>query len=122
MSAETQLAAVLLAAPAVTALVGTGAGARIYPDIAPQEVALPCVAFTRVGTEVVGTFSTPIAASKATLECFCMAASRADAEQLADAVNAAVAAAWFIPSSRRSEQDGEAALWASVLVLDYWES
>ena len=122
MSAETQLNAVLKAAGAVTSIVGSGTSARIYPDVVPQEIALPCIAFSRTGTEVLGTLSSAVVSTRASIECWCMASTRAAAETLADAVQSACAAAWFIPSSRRSEYDHEAGLWASVLNLDFWES
>lgn len=41
MSAETSLYAALSAAAGVIALVG----ARVYPDVAPQDVVLPSVVF-----------------------------------------------------------------------------
>lgn len=117
MSAETQLYSTLTGAAAVTALVST----RIYPDVAPQEVALPCVAFSRTGTETIGTFSQAVVSSKATLECWCMSNSRGTAEALGDAVQTAAAAAWFTPTGRRAEFDSDAQLWAVALVFDYWE-
>jgi hypothetical protein len=118
MSAETVLFSTLSAAAAVSAIVAT----RIYPDVAPQDVALPCVAFSRTGTETIGTFSQAVVSSKATLECWCMSNSRATAETLGDAVQAAGAAAWFTPTSRRAEYDQDAQIWAVALTFDFWET
>lgn len=117
MSAETVLYSTLTGAAAVTAIVST----RIYPDVAPQDVALPCVAFSRTGTETIGTLSAASVASKATIECWCMSNSRATAETLGDAVHTAASAAWFTPTSRRAEYDQDAQLWAVAQTFDYWE-
>lgn len=116
MSAETTLNAALKAAPAVTALVGQ----RIYPDNVPQEQAPPYVAFTRSGTEYVGTIHGTVVGSKASLEVWCMSSSRKEAEAIADAIETAAAAAKFIPTGRRAEFDSEAEMWGAVLSVDFW--
>lgn len=121
MSAETDLYTTLKAASGVTNLVGGSSSPRIYPDLAPQEATLPCVGYQRVGTEITGTLSSAVVATKATLDVWCMAATRLAAEGLADAVQTACAAAWYTPTARRSEYDPDAALWAAVLTVDYWE-
>lgn len=121
MSAETTFNATLKAAVAVTAIVGAGDDARIYPDIVGQEVDLPCVAYTRTATEVTSTLSRPATDLRATLEVFCMAGSRLAAEALADEVVTAAGAAWFVLTSRRADYDDEQRLFAAVLSFDYWE-
>jgi hypothetical protein len=47
---ESAVRAVLLADPAVTALVGAGAEARIYPLILPQGAAFPALTYQRVSS------------------------------------------------------------------------
>jgi Protein of unknown function (DUF3168) len=121
MSAETVLYPTLKSWPAVTSIVGAGDSARIYPDVVPQTVAAPCIAFARVETEYVATLSNPRAAVKALMEVACMSTSRIEADALADAVQDAVAAAPFIPTGRRAELDSESLVWSTVLSFDYWE-
>jgi hypothetical protein len=118
MSAETTLYATLAAASAVTALVST----RIYPDIAPQEVAVPCIAFSRTGTEYVQSIHGPVLAQRVSIEVSCMAATRASAEGIADAVLTAAVAAAFIAAGRRADFDPDSGLWAAVLTVDYWQT
>lgn len=47
MRAERVITALLQSAAGVTALVGSGAAARIYGNIAPQEAALPLVVYSK---------------------------------------------------------------------------
>jgi hypothetical protein len=121
MSAETALNTALLAAPAVTAIVGSGSAARVYPDVVPQDKGLPALAYARVATEPILTVhsAAPIA-TRATLEVWCMAATRAAAEGLADIVSGVVGAARFIYAGRRFEYDPDNELFAAVLTVDYF--
>lgn len=115
MSAETALYSALTGASPVTAIVST----RIYPDVVPQEVQLPCVAYARVDTEYEGTLHTSVPiAETATLEIQCLDNDRAGAEALADVVIAAAGAARFVPTGRRAEIDTDNNLWAAVLTVD----
>jgi hypothetical protein len=118
MTAETHLYATLTAASAVTALVST----RIYPDVAPQEVAVPCIAFSRTATEYIQTIHGPVVAQRVSLEISCMASTRSSAEQIADAVTVAATAARFIPVGRSADFDPDSGLWAAVLTADYWQT
>lgn len=115
MSAETDLYAALSGAAAVTALVST----RIYPDVVPADVALPCIAYTRTETEFVTTIhSARPVAETAFLEISCMAESRAAAEDLGDKVRNAAGDAGFAPVGRRAEFDPENEMWAAVLSVE----
>ena len=49
----------LTATGAVTALVGSGSAARIYPNKIPQEATLPAVAYQRVSTRRVKAHAAP---------------------------------------------------------------
>lgn len=117
MSAETTFYATLSGAAGVTALVAS----RIYPDNVAQEVDLPAVAFSRIATEVIGTMSAPVVTTKASIECWCMATSRAQAEAVADAAIAALSLAWVVMTSRRAEYDSESETWACVMTFDAWD-
>ena len=117
MSAETQFYSALTGAAGVTAIVGSGSAARIYPDLTPQEIALPCVAYSRTGTEYLTTIHSgvPLGAD-VTIECWCMATTRTAADALADAVEAAAGAVYFTPASRSSVvPDPEQLVIATVL-------
>lgn len=120
MSAETDLIAVLLGHAPLTALVGAGSSARIYPDNVPQERAVPCIAYSRAGTEHLHTIHGSVVAEKASIEVWCMAARRSDAEQLCDAVGQACKAAGYTLAGRRAEFDPDAELWGAVLSVDVW--
>lgn len=118
MSAETSLYSALAADSSVGAICDD----RIYPDVAPQDASLPAVAFERIETEYTHTIhSAAPVATKAVLDVFCMAETRASAEGLGDAVQAAAAAAEFLPVGRRSEFNAEQMLWATVLTVEFWE-
>lgn len=118
MSAETSLYSALAGSTAVGAICDD----RIYPDVAPQDASLPAVAFERTETEYVNTIhSAAPVATRAVLDVFCMAETRAAAEGLGDVVQTAAAAAEFMPIGRRSEFNAEQMLWATVLTVEFWE-
>lgn len=117
MSAETDLNAALKAAAGVTAIVGSGDSARIYPDLVPQERALPAVAYGRADTEYTTTIhtSTPIGETPI-IDVWCMHTTRAGADALAAAVLAAAGGAGFQLRSRSAiPPDNEQAVLGTVL-------
>jgi len=117
MSSETTLYSTLAADPAVSALVD----ARIYPDVVPQDVTGAAIAYLKVGTEPVTTLHTNVPlASFTTLEVWCMAGKRADAEAVASAAMDALGAALFNLLDRRAEFDADNDLWASVLIVRHF--
>lgn len=117
MSAEADLYTTLSGDTSVMSLVDD----RVYPDVVPQDRDLPAVAYSRVGTEYVNSIHGAALAQRATLEVFCMAARREDAEEICDAVSDAVRPSAFVTVGRRAEFDSEQLVWASVLTVDYWE-
>lgn len=116
MSAETVLKATLDGAAGVTALVGT----RIYPDIRPQDDALPAIVYTRDSTEYTMTIHSTIALERAQLSIACLAATRAGAEALADAARAAVLAAAFGLSARAAEFDPDTGTYIATLGVEHY--
>lgn len=121
MSAETSLYTALTADAAVTAIVGSGSAARVYPDVVPQEIDLPAVAYARAETEYVTTVHSSVpAGEKVTLAVWCMAEKRSDADALADAAIAAAAAASFTPISRRADFDADNEIWVTELGVTFW--
>lgn len=116
MSAETALYTALSGDSAVAAIVA----ARIYPDLVPQDAALPCVAFSRVDTRYVQTIHSAVPAGQdAVLEVACMSTSRTLADALAEAVISAAGGAGFTPVGRRAELDAENSIWAAVLTVEH---
>ena len=117
MSSETVLYSTLSAAAPVTALVGT----RIYPDVVPQDILGAAIAYLKVGTESLTTIHTNVpVASFTTLEVWCMAGKRADAESVALAAVNALGAVYFNLLDRRAEFDPDQDLWASVLTVRHF--
>lgn len=117
MSAETSLYSALSGDAGVTAIVA----GRVYPDVAPQGSALPAIVFERTQTDYLNTIHGTAIAQKASLEVWCMAETRAQAEALCNAVETAARTADFITMGRRAEFDNEQMLWATVLSVDFWE-
>jgi hypothetical protein len=114
MSAETELFDALTDAAAVAALVGT----RVYPDLVPQEQALPAIGYARLSTEPIGTIhSCAPVMERVTLEVACMASTRTGADALADVASVALGAAGFRGTDRRAEIDPEHSFSATVLTV-----
>jgi hypothetical protein len=119
MSSETVLYSTLAGDAPVSALVGT----RIYPDVVPQDATGAAIAYLKVGTEPVTTIHSSIPlATFTTLEVWCMAGARAEAEAVAAAAVNALGAALFQLLDRRAEFDQDSELWASVLTVRHFVS
>ena len=116
--AEEALFATLSAAAPVTAVVGQ----RIYPDVIPQDAGIPAIAFLRTDTEFINTIhgAAPVGATPL-IEISCVQTSRELAHALANLVTTAIATAGFTIEGRRSEQDPETGLWATVLNVTFDE-
>lgn len=91
MSTETVLFALLAANAGVGALVAD----RIYPEVAPQDVDRPFVVYQRESTQPLYTIHGTLALQSVFVSMTCYAATRASAEDIADAVIAALAATTF---------------------------
>lgn len=117
MSAETQLYAILSADAPLGALVG----ARIYPDLLPEESVVPYIGYERVATEPIVTVHGGLAGQDVRITIACWAATRIQAEQLADTVVAAMQAAGHIYDARGAEVDettGRLAATLDYMILD----
>lgn len=116
MSAEEVAVAALGNAAAVTALVGD----RIKPDFVDVGDALPAISISRANTEPVTSIhgGAPLGAIT-TLEIWCMASTRAAAEDLADKVVTALST--FDVVNRTPEVDSEAVVYATVLTVHFYE-
>lgn len=117
LSAETLIFGTLTANGPLTALVAT----RIYPDFLSQEITLPAIVTQRVESEYVNTIHTgAAAATRITMDTWCLAATRIGAEALADAVEVALPAGLFVLTDRRIEFDPDTETFAAVVTSKIW--
>lgn len=117
MSAEAALRAALLAAPAVTSLLGQ----RVIADRAEQGDALPFAVFTRTATEHYTAIDGALLGARVALELQCWAETRAAAEALADVIQDAVRSARQLVTNRSATTDPSLDLHAAVLALEWFE-
>lgn len=115
MSAESSLYAILTAHAPLTALVGAGADARIYPDALPEECDYPALVTTRSATEPIATLHGTVAGAFVTLAISCWGGSRDQSDAVAAAVESALAAAGEIPLARAGGYAPEMDLYATTL-------
>lgn len=119
MSADTELLATLLAAPAVTALVGT----RVVADRMEEGAPRPFVVFSRTATRYEEDMSSGAAlGGTASIELQVWADTRAQAEAVANACESAIRAADQEVLSRASGYDPDLDVEAVVMVIDWWWS
>lgn len=116
-TAETALRTLLLAAPAVTALVAQ----RVKADRAEQSDPLPFAVYTRTGTEPFTTIDGATLGARVALELQCWADSRSQADALADACEAAIRAGGQLVTGRAATTDTELDLQATVLAVEWFE-
>lgn len=101
MSAETQLYAILSADAPLGALVG----ARIYPDLIPEQVAAPYVGYERTSSTPAATLEGTVLAERVDILIACWANTRRQANQIADAARAALAGTAWRYAGSGSEVD-----------------
>lgn len=119
MSAQSAVYAALAGAAAVTALIG----ARLYPDEAPQDTALPLVIHQATQADPEYALDGARAYVRTQVAVTCWAASRAEANALADACCAALEA----PAMRwigrdDSVFDVNTGAYASVVAVDVFQT
>ena len=124
MSAESELFTALAGDAPLVAVVGT----RIYPDLVPQDKALPAIALFRTETRPINTIhgGPPLGADVA-IEVWCMAETRLAANSLAALCVDAIPASEFVTVDQRSDivplaekEEGNGIL-ASVLTVEFLE-
>lgn len=117
MSMESDLRALLVAYAPLTALVST----RIAADRIEQGAIRPFVVYTRTATEPVQSLDGAVHANKATFDVQCWADTRTSAEQVADAIQAALVADARAIVGRASGYDADLDLEATVISVDWWD-
>lgn len=117
MSAETDLRALLISTAGVTALVGQ----RIAADRIEQGAARPFIVFTRTGTERERTLDGGVAATRVALLVQCWADTRVQAEQVADAVETALASVFQNTGDRSGTYEPDLDLEGALIPVEWWE-
>ena len=121
MSAETVTNSALLAAAGVTAIVGSGATAKIYPDEAAQAAEPPLIVFERGDSNPEYTLNNTLAGNRVQMNVTSWAATRIAAEALADETVAAMATAGYVMIGRDGSFDAETQTEAAVVLFEVWE-
>lgn len=117
MSAESTTYAALSAWSPLTALVAS----RIYPDEAAEGAALPAVIYERSGSSPHYTLSGELVACEATISVSVVARTRAAANQVADAITAAMHAISAPSIERDGESYPEEGLYQTTVSFSVWE-
>lgn len=115
MSIETDFRAAVLAHGPAAALIG---GSRICINIAPQGWAVPYIAYA-VQHQRDPLLTGAVAGDVATITAQCWGRIAAQAAELADAVEAAMGAAWAPVVGRETAQDDQTGLHAEILSITW---
>lgn len=120
MTPEEFVYSTLTGAAGVTAIVGAGADARIYPDEAKEGAALPLIVYERQQSEMTHTVHGALAVTRTTVAVTCWADKRSAAEALCDAVQTALrtADAWAVDRDGQYETETEA--YGAVVAVEVW--
>lgn len=113
MSAESELYSLLSAAAGVIALVAD----RIYPDLIPEGKDAPYLGYERANAEPVTTLEGTVLAWRVNLVIACWADTRLQANQIADAVLAALAGTAWRYEGSGSEVDEATGRLAATLQI-----
>ena len=111
MSAESALYAALSGLPGLTALVST----RIYPDVIPEDAAMPAVVTARTGTEPVIGIGGAKFGEFAQMTISAWAPTRTLAESVGDQIAEALRVAGNPATNRSGGYDEESGLFAATL-------
>lgn len=116
MSAEEDLYTALSGDAGIIALVGT----RVHIDKRDEDEVLPSIVFQRTGTRPVTTIHGTVVANTIALGVACVAETRASAEAVANAVEAAVVPT-FILVNRVSDYDPDTQFHVATVSLNKHE-
>ena len=116
MSAESEVYAALAADTDLAALVAD----RIYPDTVPEECPLPALAFVRTGGEKFYGLDDSLHAERVRMRVVCWAETRTAANEIGDAVTAALVAAGLPPATPDADFAESVGEFAAVIETDWW--
>lgn len=117
MTAEEIVAQALSTWPQLTASIGT----RIYPDIAPQDVELPYIVYTRSGSEPAYTIHGPKAAELANMSVQIWNKSRFSVDQIGLEVVKAMNAHECFHTNHFGGYEADTELYAAQFDFSVWE-
>jgi hypothetical protein len=95
-------------------------GDRIYPYAIPQGVPMPAIAYVRTGTTAVSTLDGVPNLQQARIAIAAWGTGIEQAEQVADAVVGALAAAGVPVSDRMGTYDGDLGFYGVTVECDWW--
>ena len=121
MSIDSDIFDVMVGYGPLTALVGAGAAARIYPSVIAQGVAMPAVAYA-LRTDAFSLLTGDVGIYQTRVVVQCWAEGIAQAKAVADAVVAAFAAQAVPLQSRDGLFDAEIGLHAETIEFDWWSN
>lgn len=116
MSAESDTYAAVAQDPAVIALVG----GRIKPDFLPEKMSLPAITYMRVGGERHYNLDSSVHAERVRMRFVAWAVTRTAANEIGEAVAAALNAAGYAPAPPDSDFDEETYELAAIVETDWW--
>lgn len=94
---------------------------RIYPDFLAQEISLPAVVYQRADTGYVVTIhSSVVVGLHVTMDLFCLAKTRLEAEKVADLVELALASSNFRPTDRTLDFDDQTLTYTTIVRCAGW--
>lgn len=105
----------------VTALLGSGAAIRLFPNTIAQGVAMPAVAYA-VNSDPVALLDGTVGIVQSRVVVQCWAEGIAQAQAVADAVQAAFQAAQVPLAARDGSFDAEIGLHAETVEFDWWST
>lgn len=113
----------LTSAPAVTSVIGAGSNAKIFKDIAPQEVVPPYVTYGTVGgSGPLNYLGEAPAMDRGRVQVDCFSRSRPEVVDLAKAVRAALEADAYMISTPRSLYETATKLYRFILEFEFHTS
>lgn len=118
MPAETAVYAALSGHAPLVAIVGT----RIYPDVLPEDCIYPAIVFSRERTDPYYTVSGAYLGADVGLQVGCWSNSRTQADAVALASIAALAASGMPHQGQNAGYDAESALYASAIEVEVFEN
>lgn len=119
MSIDSDVYAVMSGHAPLTALLGTGAGFRMFPSVIAQGIAMPAGAYA-IRTDAISTLDGVAVLYQTRVVVQCWAEGIATAKAVADAVVSAFAASTVPLVSRDGSFDAEIGLHVETVEFDWW--
>lgn len=105
----------------VTALLGSGAAIRLFPNVIAQGVAMPAAVYA-VNSDPIALLDGTVGIVQSRVVVQCWAEGIAQAQSVADAVQAALQASSIPLAARDGSFDAEIGLHVETVEFDWWSS